>query len=151
MDNVSGIPCSNAGSLYSQRVASWRRAIAFGKSPYTLLVDMSTNGDSGHQARAASSRFKVPIALVSKSSTGMAADRPDRIGDRGSIPHVEAMVLESRDRLLQPLLVPPGVAGWSQEHRTLIVVDPVDGNAAGREVLAQGGADETRRSGYERG
>ena len=77
-------------------------------------------------------------------------DRPDRIRDRGSIPHVEAMVLESRDRLLQPVLIPPGVGGWSQEHRTLIVVDAVDGKAAGREVLAQGGADETRRSGHER-
>ena len=47
----------------------------FGRSPYTLFVLMCTKGLSGQYRRAASSRFRVPTAFVSKSSKGMAAAR----------------------------------------------------------------------------
>ena len=45
------------------------------RSPYTLLVERCTNGLSGQLWRVASSRLSVPVALVSKSSNGIAAAR----------------------------------------------------------------------------
>ena len=75
MVKLSLIPSQYAGSSYSQRVSSSLSGIRFGASPYTLLVDMWTNGISGHACRTASNRLSVPTAFTSKSSNGRDAAR----------------------------------------------------------------------------
>lgn len=51
----------------SQRVSPSTSGKAFGRSPYTSLVDVNTNGDVGAWRRAASSIASVPTAFTPKS------------------------------------------------------------------------------------
>jgi hypothetical protein len=57
---------------------------------------MWTKGDSGHSQRAASKRFKVPTALVSKSSNAVA--------------DVQFVMLITPQGFFESALIPAGVA-----------------------------------------
>ena len=72
---LSSIPSRCDSSAKSHRVSSSTSGSSFGTSPYTLFVDMKTNGESGQWWRTASRRLSVPSAFTSKSSNGRAAAR----------------------------------------------------------------------------
>ena len=70
-------------------------------------------------------------------------NRADDIRDRLPIAHVNRVMVKVVERTLKPLLIPTRVPRRSEEHRPLVVVDPVHTTAARREERADRGADET--------
>ena len=67
--------------------------------------------------------------------------------DSAAIANVEFVVHESGQLSLQPRLVPPIVSLRAEEHRTLVVVHPVNGVAeTAPEVLRDLGTNQTRRT-----
>ena len=123
---------------------------------------------SGQLRRAASSRFSVPTALVSKSSNGIAAARSwegcaaawtitsgrssaIRLEHSLTVADVELVVPERRKLSLEPLLVPARVALRPEEDGALVVVDAVDLIALVREVPAHFAADQARGAGHKDG
>ena len=102
--------------------------------------------------------MRVPTALVSKSSNGIAAARScdDGVGpnlaqqgeDALAVPDVEFVMDKSSPKSFgEATLVPSGVALRPEEHSPLVVIHAVDFPAKLREVDADFGADEAGRAG----
>src|ERR1017187_7953534 len=104
---------------------------------------MWTKREPGAWSRVASSRFRVPTALVFEIikgngggavvaglccgvDDGIRAESLQQGANTGPVADVQFVVNERRQGLLQPLLVPTGVALRSEKHRALIIVHAVD-------------------------
>ena len=104
---------------------------------------MWINGDSAHAWRAASMRFMVPAALVSKSSNGMAAARScERLGggmdngvrvnladereDPGAIANIQFVVLKPRELSLPAAADSSAYPPGDRKNSALVVIDAVD-------------------------
>lgn len=59
------------------------------------------------------------------------------------------VVLETADKPLEPSLIEAGVPGRTKEERSLVIVQPMDGEASSREVKADFGAYQAIRSRHQ--
>jgi hypothetical protein len=65
------------------------------------------------------------------------------------IPDIHLVMLVTVDGTREPRLVPAGISGRPEEHRALIVIDPVDLEPGLVEIQRHFGADQSGSSGYQ--
>src|SRR4051812_68118 len=70
--------------------------------------------------------------------------------DTRAIANIELMMDETLEVALQTLLIPPGVARWAEKGGALVIIQPVNSVTESREISADFGADEPRRTGDEK-
>ena len=143
-----------------------QRQCVLGRSPYTLLVDMWMNGDSGQERRAASSRFSVPSGVdfeIEERDRGGAIVR--RLGG-GVDDQVRLQLLHERQHTLRgrgyrsPRGGSPGISAaaarapnWcrlrSEEDGSMVAVDSGDRESQPGEPARHFRADQTAGAGHE--
>ncbi len=136
-----------------------------GRSPYTLLVDMWTNGVSAQNCRAASSRFKRSDRIhfeIEKWNGGGPVVRRLRSGVHNhggpkilhesenalTVADIEIAMIVERE-FAQPGKSPPGVALGSKENGAEVVIYPSYAPAEFCKVSSDFRADESAGTSYQ--